>query len=118
MQYLYICREVIKEDAYLFMSRLKYLVRRILSQFSKVQLIIIAVLIIICFFISDSNLFARWGYDREISDLQKQIQYYRDKTETEKRKLEELRSDKDNIEKFARENYLMKRENEEVFIVK
>ena len=100
------------------MFRLKILLRRILSKFSKVQLIIIAVLIIICFFISDSNLFARWGYDREISDLEKQVKYYRDKTETDKRKLEELQSDKDNIEKFARENYLMKKENEEVFILK
>lgn len=111
-------QKLIDKISYQFMFKLKIFFRRILSKFSKVQLIIIAVLIIICFFISDSNLFARWGYDREISDLQKQIKYYRDKTETDKRKLEELQSDKNNIEKFARENYLMKKENEEVFILK
>ena len=49
--------------------------------------------------------------------MKNQIEYYQEKTETDKRKLNELRSDKDNIEKFARENYLMKQENEEVFII-
>lgn len=100
------------------MNQLKKTILRILSKFSKIQLIMIAVLIIICFFISDSNLFARWSYDLEIRDLNKQIEYYREKTENDKRKLEELRSDKNNIEKFARENYLMKKENEEIFIIK
>lgn len=53
----------------------------------------------------------------EIHDLKSQIKYYREKTEEDKKKLEELNSDKDNIEKFARENYMMKKENEEVFII-
>lgn len=100
------------------MYQLKRIILKILSKFTKVQLVIIVALIIICFFISDSNLFARWGYDREISDLEKQIEYYHKKTEEDKQKLEELQSDKDNIEKFARENYFMKKENEEVFILK
>ncbi len=100
------------------MYQLKKIIKHILSKFSKVQLILIAVLILICFFISDSNLFARWGYDLEIRDLKKQIEYYREKTVNDKRKLEELRSDKANIEKFARENYLMKKEDEEIFIIK
>lgn len=102
----------------MFIDQLKKLIHYILSKFSKVQLIIIAALIVICFFISDSNIFARWGYDSEIRDLKKQIKHYREKTIEDKRKLSELQSDKENIEKFARENYLMKRENEEVFILK
>jgi cell division protein DivIC len=34
-----------------------------------------------------------------------------------KRKLHELTSDPEQLEKFARENYLMKRENEDVFVI-
>ena len=50
--------------------------------------------------------------------MKKQIDFYRKKTEENKVKLYELRSNKENLEKFARENYFMKKENEEVFIIK
>ena len=99
------------------MEQLKRIGRYILRKFSKIQLAIIVVLIICCFVIGDSNIFSRFGYDLEIHNLKTQIEYYQEKTETDKRKLNELRSDKDNIEKFARENYLMKKEDEEVFII-
>ena len=35
----------------------------------------------------------------------------------DKRKQEELTGDRDKLEKFAREEYLMKRENEDIFII-
>ncbi len=63
------------------------------------------------------------NYDRDnllpqrIIELNNQIEYYREKTVEDKQKLQELQSDKDRIEKFARENYLMKKEDEDVFIV-
>lgn len=75
------------------------------------------VIIVFAFFISESNIFARIGYDAKIMELNSQIEYYRDKTVEDKQKLEQLQSDKDRIEKFARENYLMKKEDEDVFIV-
>jgi len=75
------------------------------------------VIIAFAFFVSESNVFARVGYDNKIRELNGQIEYYRNQTEQDKQKLKELESDKDHIEKFARENYLMKKENEDVFIV-
>jgi cell division protein FtsB len=97
-----------------FTSNLKLLS----GKFSKIQWIVILVILLAGFFISDSNLFARFEYDAEISSLKKQIVYYKNKTEEDKRKLNELHSSKENVEKFARENYLMKKANEEVFIIK
>lgn len=99
------------------MEQLKRIGRYILRKFTKIQLAIILVLIVCCFVISDSNIFARFGYDLEIRDLKSQIDYYQEKITTDKRKLNELQSNKENIEKFARENYKMKKENEEVFII-
>lgn len=99
------------------MDVLKKIVRYILNRFSKIQLIVIVVVFVCAFIIGDSNIFTRFGYDLEISDLRGQIEYYRKKTVDDKRKLQELRSDKDNIEKFARENYRMKKDNEDVFII-
>jgi len=43
--------------------------------------------------------------------------YYEKKIEDDTRKLDELRTNKENLEKFAREQYLMKKENEDIFIV-
>ena len=81
------------------------------------QIGVILFIIVMLFFFSDSNVMKRIESDREIKSLNKQIEFYRKKTEADKAKLHELQSDKDNLEKFARENYLMKKENEEVFVI-
>ncbi len=97
----------------IFKSIFNYLITR----YTKVQLQIMLVIILFAFFISDSNIFARFGYDAKIMELNSQIDYYREKTEQDKEKLKLLESDKDQIEKFARENYLLKKDDEDVFVV-
>lgn len=74
-------------------------------------------LIILAFIISDSNIFSRIGYDIEIRNLNSQIEYYRNKTEQDKDRLEQLKSNKADIEKFARERFMMKKADEDIFIV-
>lgn len=81
------------------------------------QVIILLFVIVMLFLFSDSNIKKRIESDKEIRSLKNQIEFYRKKTEADKAKLYELQSDKDNLEKFARENYLMKKENEEVFVI-
>ena len=73
--------------------------------------------IVMLFFFSDSNIKKRIDSEREIRSLKKQIEFYKKQIEEDKTKLHELQSDKDNLEKFARENYFMKKENEEIFII-
>lgn len=99
------------------MKFLKSIFNYLITRYTKVQLLIILVIIVFAFFISESNLFARFSYDAKIMELNNQIEYYRDKSVEDKKKLEQLESDKDQIEKFARENYLMKKENEDVYII-
>lgn len=99
------------------MNILKSVFRYLTTRYTKIQLLIILVIVVFAFFVSESNIFARLGYDSKIRELNGQIEYYRNQTEQDKQQLQELESDKDRIEKFARENYLMKRENEDVFIV-
>lgn len=82
------------------------------------QIVILLVLIAILFLFSDSSVTKRMKYDSQIKDLESQIEFYRHQTEIDKEKLNELQSNKEDLEKFARENYLMKKENEEIFIIK
>jgi cell division protein DivIC len=84
---------------------------------NRYQFFIVTALIAMLFFFSDSSLLKKAQYDRQIKELKKQIEFYRAQIDTNKTKLNELQSNKDDLEKFARENYLMKKENEEVFII-
>jgi cell division protein FtsB len=49
--------------------------------------------------------------------IQREIAYYEEKISSMKTDKDELNSNKDMLEKFAREKYLMKRQNEEIFLV-
>jgi cell division protein FtsB len=81
------------------------------------QIAILTVLIVMLFFLSDSSVTKRVRYETQIRDLEAQIEYYQQQTESDMEKLHELRSNDEDLEKFARENYLMKKENEDVFII-
>lgn len=53
----------------------------------------------------------------ELKTLQKSKKYYTEQIAQERKISEELQSDPAIIEKFAREKYLMKRDNEDLFII-
>ncbi len=81
------------------------------------QIIVLLVLLVVLFFFSDSSIQKRLKQESQIKDLQTQIELYQKQIEEDKEKLNELQSNKDDLEKFARENYFMKKENEEIFII-
>lgn len=81
------------------------------------QVAIVVVLIVMLFFLSDSSMTKRIRYETQIRELEAQIEYYQQQTASDMDKLHELRSNDEDLEKFARENYLMKKENEDVFII-
>lgn len=81
------------------------------------QIIILLVLILMLFFFSDSSILKRLRNESQIKDLEAQIEFYQNQSMSDKEKLDELQSNTDDLEKFARENYFMKKENEEIFII-
>ncbi|WP_439184035.1 FtsB family cell division protein [Carboxylicivirga taeanensis] len=64
-----------------------------------------------------NSLFDRYSLARRINQLEKQKQHYINEIEQNNRKMEELQSSIDNLEKFAREEYLMKKKEEVIFVV-
>lgn len=81
------------------------------------QIILLVVLVVALFLFSDSSIPKRLKYEAEIRSLESQIESYRKQSEIDREKLDELQSNTEDLEKFARENYLMKKENEEIFII-
>ena len=54
---------------------------------------------------------------RHLRELNREKVYYRERIITDSLKLNELKTNNENLEKFAREQYLMKKDNEDIFIV-
>jgi cell division protein FtsB len=72
----------------------------------------------VMFFATDTNLYMRFKYDEKIRELNKEIKEYRKEIDENTKKLNSIRKDKEGLEKFAREEYYMKKENEDVYIIK
>ena len=68
-------------------------------------------------FIDTNNLFVWMNDLKTVSSQQRQKEYYRQAIKQTDEKLNELTSNKDSLEKFAREQYLFHQKDEEIFIV-
>ncbi|HOU01879.1 MAG TPA: hypothetical protein PK719_05900 [Bacteroidales bacterium] len=64
-----------------------------------------------------NNLLSRIREVRELRKLKSDKEYYTNKIEEDQSKLKELKTDNHNLEKFAREQYRMKKPDEDLFIV-
>ena len=69
------------------------------------------------FFINSMDVFSVLKLRSKLSELKDQKEYYLQKIESVKKDREALLNNEELLEKFARENYLMKKPNEDVFIV-
>lgn len=65
----------------------------------------------------NNDLWTTWKNQRELGRMHEQKEWYRDEIERSTEHLNELSSDKRLLEKFARERYLMKRDNEDIFVL-
>ena len=68
-------------------------------------------------FFDRNDLMSQYDYRTEVNKLQAEKEFYIRETEKAERDLGELSTDKVKLEKFAREKYLMKKENEDVFVI-
>ncbi|MDR1274420.1 MAG: septum formation initiator family protein, partial [Odoribacteraceae bacterium] len=68
-------------------------------------------------FLDQNNLVKRAGLRSELRALEREKAYYIEKIKEDERKIDELQGDRDKLEKFAREQYLMKRPDEDLFII-
>ena len=68
-------------------------------------------------FFDSNNLYNRIKNLNRVHTLEKEIIFYNEKIKNDRAQLEELESNPANLEKFAREQFLMKKENEDIFII-
>lgn len=68
-------------------------------------------------FMHDYDLYTTFKLRRELHKMQEQHAWYAQEIQRSKEQLHELGSNNALKEKFARETYLMKRDNEEIFVL-
>ena len=99
------------------MSRIKDFYNKYLSRINAYWLVTI-VFFALTFVMGDSSQYKRYTYDEKIRSLEKEIKHYQKEIEINSKKLNDLHTDKEGLERFAREEYFMKKPNEDVYIIK
>jgi cell division protein DivIC len=64
-----------------------------------------------------NNLLERFQQMSDLHKLKQEKEYFTNKIEADKKKLNELKTDDHNLEKFAREQFKMKKKNEDLYII-
>jgi cell division protein FtsB len=64
-----------------------------------------------------NNLIARYKDMRNLHKLKIDREYYMNRIESDRQKRHELKTDNHNLEKFAREQYKMKKPDEDLYII-
>jgi cell division protein FtsB len=80
-------------------------------------LIVSAGFVVWIMFFDENNLSRHKQNLAELARLEAQVDFYKHKIEADKRKLYELQTNDANLEKFAREQFFMKKANEDVFVM-
>ena len=68
-------------------------------------------------FFDTNDLISQYEYVQELRERKEEKEFYIQETEKTLRDINELSTNKEKLEKFAREKYLMKKDNEDVFVI-
>lgn len=88
----------------------------IFAIFSSRYLLAITAFVVWIVFFDESNFFIQRQRKSELNALNEKIDYYKTQVAETKQELQNLQNDPAMLEKYAREKYYMKRDNEEVFV--
>lgn len=91
--------------------------RKIFSILSNKYLIAIVLFGVIILFTDHNNLFEQHDRKQELQALQAKKEYYQQEIAKTKKELADLSNNPAALEKYAREKFYMKRDNEDVFVV-
>ena len=69
-------------------------------------------------FINDIDLIFIMKSKSELNEMKEQLDYYEEQNQQTSESLAEITSDKNTLERFAREHYFMKRSNEDIFVIR
>lgn len=96
---------------------MKHFLRSVPSFLKNKYFLATAIFCVVLLFLDKNDFFTQQGRLRELRKAQQSRSYYTRELETERKVLHALETNPATVEKVAREKYLMKRDNEELFLV-
>jgi cell division protein FtsB len=91
--------------------------KRLFNLFRNKYFLLSMAFVVYMIFFDKNDLFSQYQYYQQVSKLKQERDFYLKETERVNKDLDELTSDPKKLEKFAREKYLMKKDNEDVFVI-
>ena len=67
-------------------------------------------------FFDQNNFFTQYDFIKELNSLEKDKAYFIEELKQTRQELNDLTTNPVTLEKFAREKYFMKKDNEEIFV--
>lgn len=78
--------------------------------------VVFLIFVVFMLFYGESSYMKSNEYTQQINELKREIKENRDTTRLYQQKIKELNTDKESLERIAREKYGMKHENEDVYV--
>ena len=100
------------------MEKVNRFINNIPKPFKNKYIITLAAFALWIVFIDDYNLMKQYQLQKDINRLEKQKIYYLSEIEEDSVELYQLQNNKEEQERFAREKFLMKKDNEDIFIIR
>ncbi|TVZ55751.1 cell division protein FtsB [Lutibacter sp. Hel_I_33_5] len=98
------------------MNLSKFTSNPILKILTNKYVLILAVFIVWMTFFDENSFFTHNKYNKEIEDLQKTVNFYKSEIKEDKETIKKLK-DSLQLERYAREKYYMKKENEDIYLI-
>lgn len=83
---------------------------------NKYIIALVAALVWLAFF-DNNNLIHQWRMRKQLIELRRDKHYYQEEIERDSIAIRQLKENPEALERYARENYLMKKEGEDIFII-
>jgi cell division protein FtsB len=91
--------------------------KRLIALFSNKFFLVTVAFIAWLVFFDRNDLLSHYEYHQQLSKLKQERDFYQKETDKVTKELDELSSNPAQLEKFAREKYLMKKDNEDIYVI-
>ena len=91
--------------------------KKILRKLNNRYIYATVIFLVLFLFVDQFNLFKQIRLDNMLKDQKQQINFYKQEISDSKELLDELQNDTATMERVAREQYMMKRDNEVIYLI-
>ena len=107
----------ISHEIRLFLFKINLKMKKVLSVFKNKYVLTLLILIVWVAFFDKNDLKTQLDFKKQVAQLTDERNYYAKEIHEITTDINELYTNPKTLEKFAREKYLMKRDNEDIFVL-